>query len=73
MEHLLKGKQILDALQKEELEKAIPYALKYSQSKTAIVEEYIEGLEYVAIYTMKDGEISLSCLNEKYINDCTFR
>lgn len=53
----------------EELEKAIPYALKYSQSKTAIVEEYIEGLEYVAIYTMKDGEISLSCLNEKYIND----
>ena len=54
---------------REELEKAIPYALGYSQSRTAIVEDYIEGLEYVAIYTLKDGEISLSCLNEKYIND----
>ena len=54
---------------KEELDKAIPYALEYSQSKTAIVEDYIEGLEYVAIYTMKDGEISLSTFNEKYIND----
>lgn len=53
----------------EELDKAIPYALEYSQSKTAIVEDYIEGLEYVAIYTMKDGEISLSTFNEKYIND----
>lgn len=54
---------------RDELEKAIPYALEYSQSKTALIEDYIVGLEYVAIYTMKDGEISLSCFNEKYIND----
>ncbi len=53
---------------KEELEGAISYALSLSQSKTIVVEDYIDGIEYAAIYSLSDGEISLSCFNEKYLN-----
>lgn len=51
----------------EELNEAITYALEYSQSKTIICEDFIEGTEIMAIYTLVDGEASLSCLNEKYL------
>lgn len=54
---------------KEEMDRAIPYAISFSQSKTCVVEDYIEGIEYCAIYSISDGEISLSCFNEKYLND----
>ncbi len=54
---------------KEEMEKAIPYAMSFSQSKTIVVEDYVEGIEYCAIYSLSDGEISLSCFNEKYLNE----
>lgn len=53
----------------EELEKAISYALKLSNSKTIIVEEYVVGTEFAALYTLSNGEISLSYVNEKYINE----
>ena len=48
---------------KDELVKAIDLALEYSVSKTIVVEQYIVGREYSAIYMLKDGEYSLSCYN----------
>ena len=56
-----------------QLNEAIPYALKMSQSKTVIVEDYIVGTEFSAIYSISNGEISLSCFNEKYLNESQIR
>ena len=53
----------------EELDTAVEYAASKSQSKTVIVEDYLDGVEYAAVYTLRDGDISLSCVNEKYITD----
>lgn len=53
----------------EELDAALSFAAGKSQSKTLIVEEYLEGLEFSSVYTLSNGEISLSCVNEKYITD----
>ena len=50
-----------------ELDAAVEYAAGKSQSKTVIVEDYLEGLEFASVYTLSDGAISLSCVNEKYI------
>lgn len=52
----------------EQLNEAVTYALKFSQSQTIICEDYLIGTELMAIYTIVDGEASLSCLNEKYIS-----
>jgi len=51
------------------LEDAVEYAASKSQSKTIIVEDYLDGIEFSSIYTVKNGEISLSSVNEKYITD----
>lgn len=53
----------------EELEAAVEYAASMSQSKTVIVEDYLDGVEFASVYTLADGKISLSCVNEKYITD----
>ena len=53
----------------DELDAAVEYAASKSQSKTIIVEDYLEGLEFASVYTLADGKISLSCVNEKYITD----
>lgn len=52
---------------REELDKAIDYALQFSFSNTIIIEEYLQGRELMAIYTLVDGRATLSCLNEKYL------
>ena len=52
---------------KDELKKAVKTALDYSESKTVIVEDYIIGTEFSAIYSLSDGNVSFSCFNEKYI------
>ena len=52
-----------------ELDKAIELALDKSESKTYLVEQYIVGTEFSAVYTFVNGKISLSCLNAKYITD----
>lgn len=54
---------------KSQLDSAIEYAASKSQSKTVIVEDYLDGIEFSSIYTVKNGEISLSAVNEKYITD----
>ena len=57
-----------------ELDEAIEYALEYSVSQTIICEQYLVGVEFAAIYTISNGEASLSCLNDKFIsrNDSGF-
>lgn len=51
---------------REELFPAIEKALSVSESKTVVVEEYIEGTEMCAVYNLADGEIELALLNDKY-------
>ncbi len=52
----------------EQLNAAVKLARSYSISKTIIIEEYVVGREFVAVYTLKDGGYSLSCFNEKYLD-----
>lgn len=53
----------------EEVKDAYDYALTFSPSKTVLVEEFVSGKnEITATYTLKDGEISLSCLKDKLIS-----
>lgn len=52
----------------EELKSAYEYALQVSPGKNVLVEEYIVGDEVTATYTMKNGEISLSCLKDKLVS-----
>lgn len=51
-----------------ELDAALEDALAHSESKTIVAEQYIRGTELMAIYTLSDGEISLSILNDKYLS-----
>lgn len=53
----------------EDLDAAVEYAADKSESKTVIVEDYLDGVEFAAVYTLSKGQISLSCVNEKYITD----
>ncbi|MCQ2454798.1 MAG: ATP-grasp domain-containing protein [Clostridia bacterium] len=62
-------KGITVCFKKEELKNAVEYALSLSKSKTIIVEEYIIGKEFTAVYSLSNGEMALTCLNEKYINE----
>lgn len=62
-------KGISVCMDREELEKGLQLAKSLSQAGKVIVEEYILGTEISAVYTLSKGEISLSCFNEKYINE----
>jgi len=50
----------------EQLFSAIEDAAALSKTGEVVVEEYLTGMELCAVYTLVDGEISLSCLNDKY-------
>lgn len=52
----------------DELRDAYEYAMEFSPSKTVLVEEYMIGDEITATYTIKNGEISLSVMRDKYIS-----
>lgn len=62
-------KGISVCFEESQLDEALNYAMSKSQSSTIIVEDYLDGLEFASIYTLKDGDISLSAVNEKYITD----
>lgn len=53
----------------QEYEKALEYAHENSKNGKIIIEEYIKGNEIIAIYTLKNGKCSLSCLNDKYLSE----
>lgn len=48
---------------------AIEYAVSKSQSRTVIVEDFLDGVEFSSVYTVAGGRISLSAVNEKHITD----
>jgi len=52
----------------QELKHAVDYALEVSPSKRILVEEYVVGVEITATYTMKRGEVSLSCMKDKLLS-----
>ena len=62
-------KGITVCFEKEQLRPAVDYALSKSQSGTVIIEDYLRGVEFSSVYTLKDGVISLSAVNEKYVTD----
>ena len=49
-----------------QLKEAIDLAVAFSKDGKIVVEEYLSGVEMSSVYTMKDGEISLSCVSDKY-------
>lgn len=62
-----KGISVCD--HEEQLEAAIALAVGESKNNLVVVEDYIVGTELSAVYTFVNGEISLSCLNDKYISE----
>lgn len=52
-----------------QLIEAIEVASVYSKTGEVVVEEYLCGVELSAVYTLSDGEISFSCLNDKYLSE----
>lgn len=53
---------------RQELDEALVKAESSSVSGTVVVEEYVSGTELMVIYTIADGEISLSIINDKYLS-----
>lgn len=51
-----------------EFKEAYDYALAASPGKNVLVEEFVVGDEVSATYTMKNGEVSLSCFKDKLIS-----
>ena len=49
----------------EDLNKAIPFAIKNSGKKRIIVEEFFEGEEFTAHYSIVNGEVSLTCIDNR--------
>lgn len=54
--------------EESQLDQALAEAEANSITHTVVVEEYITGLELSAIYTIADGEYSLSIINDKYLS-----
>lgn len=54
---------------REELAEAVALASEQSKNSEVVVEDYLSGTELLAVYTMADGKVSLSCLNDKYISE----
>lgn len=53
---------------RQELDEALIKAESSSVSGTVVVEEYVSGTELIAIYTIADGEMSLSIINDKHLS-----
>lgn len=60
------GQGITICHNREELEKGIDFAYLHSPGKQAVIEEYVTGREITAVYTIKNGEASLSCFRDRY-------
>lgn len=54
---------------REQIEEAIRYARSKSVSRSVLIEDFIQGQEYAALYTIVNGKISLSCIKDKYNDD----
>lgn len=49
----------------EDLTRAIPDAISHSGKKQIIIEEFFAGEEFTAHYTIVNGEVSLSCMDNR--------
>lgn len=50
---------------REDLEKAIPDAIRNSEKGRIIIEDFFEGEEFTAHYTIVNNEVSLSCVDNR--------
>lgn len=50
---------------RDDLEKAIPNAIKNSEKSRIIIEDFFEGEEFTAHYTIVNNEVSLSCVDNR--------
>ena len=60
------GRGITICHEATQIDAAIDFAYEYSPGKKAVIEEYVVGREITAVYTIKDGEVSLSCFRDRY-------
>ena len=49
----------------EDFQRCLDFALSYSNKKEVIIEKYMDMDSFAASYTIQDGEISLSTLNDR--------
>lgn len=49
----------------EDFQRCLDFSLSYSQKKEVIIEKYMDMDSWAASYTIQDGEISLSTLNDR--------
>ncbi len=52
---------------REQLDEGIEFAMSKSEIGVCVVEDYLVGTEFTAIYTFKNGEYSLSGIDAKYL------
>lgn len=50
----------------KEVDSAIEEAVKHSNSKKIIIEEYFEGDEFTAHYSIVNGRVNLACMDNRY-------
>lgn len=60
------GKGITICYDSQEFEDAYKLAINESKTKSVIIEDYVIGDEITAVYTIKDGEVSLSLFRDRY-------
>ena len=63
------GRGITICKNEQELLKAYDYAISSSPTKKALIEEYVEGEEFSATYTIKDSKVSVSCTKDKLFTE----
>lgn len=54
---------------REELQSACDYAMEISPGKNILVEEYLQGVPICMVYTIKNGEISLSSVKDDFTSE----
>lgn len=55
----------------EDFQRCLDFALSYSQKKDVIIEKYMDMDSFAASYTIQDGELSLSTLNDRLEHKCS--
>lgn len=66
------GKGITICNSELELIEAHEKAMLFSKRKEIILEKYLQGNEISVCYTLKDGQISLSCIFDKFMNHAQY-
>ncbi len=54
--------------QPKDFDKCLQYALSFSKKKQVVIEQYMELDSISASYTIQDGDITLSTLNDRYVH-----